>query len=62
MVQVAGDKDAVALINLASTYFQAGDRDRASAYARKAVAAAAGESAELREAIGQEAKRLTAPR
>jgi thiol-disulfide isomerase/thioredoxin len=57
-VQVAGDKDARALINLASTYFQAGDRDKAIEYAHKAVEAAAGESAALKQSIEQEAKRI----
>jgi thiol-disulfide isomerase/thioredoxin len=57
-VGVAGDKDARALINLASTYFQAGDRNKASTYARKAVEAAAGESAALKQSIEQEAKRI----
>jgi thiol-disulfide isomerase/thioredoxin len=57
-VQVAGDKDARALINLASTYFQAGDRAKASEYARKAVAAAGGESAALKQSVEQEAKRI----
>src|SRR5262249_20038969 len=57
-VQMTGDKDARALINLASTYFQAGERSKASEYARKAVEAAAGESAALRQSIEQEAKRI----
>jgi thiol-disulfide isomerase/thioredoxin len=57
-LQVAGDKDARALINLASTYFQAGDRAKASEYARKAVAAAGGESAALKQSVEQEAKRI----
>jgi thiol-disulfide isomerase/thioredoxin len=57
-VQVAGDKDAQALIELASTYFAIGDKTKAQEYGRKAVEAAAGESAELRQYIEQEAKRI----
>jgi thiol-disulfide isomerase/thioredoxin len=56
-VRVAGDQDAQALIDLASTYFASGDKARAREYGRKALAAAA-ESAELRQYIEQEAKRL----
>jgi thiol-disulfide isomerase/thioredoxin len=55
-VRVAGDGDARALINLASTCFAAGDRDRAREYGRKAVEAAAGESPELKRHIEQEAR------
>jgi thiol-disulfide isomerase/thioredoxin len=57
-VRMDGDKDARALINLASTYFVAVDNVKAEEYARKAVEAAAGESAELRQYIEQEAKKL----
>ncbi len=55
-VQVAGDKDAVALIELASTYFVAGDKAKAKEYVRKAVEAAAEESAALKQDIEQQAK------
>jgi thiol-disulfide isomerase/thioredoxin len=58
MVEVAGDKDAIALINLANIYFSAGDKGRAKEYARKAVEAATGESAALRQYIEQQAKKL----
>jgi thiol-disulfide isomerase/thioredoxin len=58
MVQIAGDKDAVALINLANTYFAAGDQAKAKVHARKAVEASAGESAAFRQRIEQQAKRL----
>jgi hypothetical protein len=57
-VQVAGDEDAVALVELASTYFVAGDKVKAKEYARKAVEAAAGESAALKQAFEKEAKML----
>jgi len=58
MVQVEGDKDGSALINLASTYFAAGDKAKAKEYAGKAVAAAAGEAAALKQYIEQQAKRF----
>jgi hypothetical protein len=57
-VQMAGDQDARALIDLAESYFVIGDKAKAKDYARKAVAAAAGESAELRQYIGKQARRL----
>jgi hypothetical protein len=58
MVKVAGDKDASALINLANTYGDAGDRAKAKDYARKAVAAAAEESPALKTAIEKQAKKF----
>jgi thiol-disulfide isomerase/thioredoxin len=57
-VRVAGQGDARALIELANTYAAAGDKAKAGEYGRKAVEAAAGESAELRQSIEQEAKKL----
>ena len=57
-VQVAGANNAQALIELASTYFAIGDKTKAQEYGRKAAEAAAGESAELRQYIEQEAKRI----
>jgi thiol-disulfide isomerase/thioredoxin len=57
-VRLAGDRDAQALINLASTYHVAGDRPTAREYARKAVAAAVGEPAGRKEYIEKEAKRI----
>jgi thiol-disulfide isomerase/thioredoxin len=61
-VWLAGDQDARALIELASTYYQAGDTGKARECARRAVAAGAGESAALRRAIEQEAKRVMVDR
>jgi thiol-disulfide isomerase/thioredoxin len=58
-VRVAGDREARALIELAATYHQAGDSERAGEFARRAVAAAADEPAGVRQAIVQEAKRLS---
>jgi len=60
MVKSAGDKDALALINLASTYFAAGEKDKAKEYGKKAVEAAAGESAGLKRFVEQEAKKFDA--
>jgi hypothetical protein len=57
-VRMEGDKDAGALIDLASTYFVAADKLKAKEYAQKAVEAAVGESAARRQYIEQEAKRL----
>jgi thiol-disulfide isomerase/thioredoxin len=57
-VRVAGAKDPHALIDLAETYFASGDPARAREYARKAAEAAAGESAELRQYIEQQAQRF----
>jgi len=56
MVRMAGDKDAPALINLAQTYFDVGEKAKARVYARKAVEAAAGESAALKRRIEQQAR------
>jgi thiol-disulfide isomerase/thioredoxin len=58
MVRLAGDKDAVALMNLATTYLAAGHKSKAKKYARKAVEASTGESSALRQRIKQQAKRL----
>jgi thiol-disulfide isomerase/thioredoxin len=57
-LRIAGDKDALALLNLASTYFVAGNKAKAKEYAHKAVGAADGESAATKKYIEQEAKRL----
>jgi len=51
-------EDALALINLASTYSSAGDKTKGKEFARKAVEAAAGEPAALRRYIEEQAKRL----
>jgi thiol-disulfide isomerase/thioredoxin len=56
-VRLTGDKDAAALLNLASTYSQVGDQ-RAREYARKAVAAAADAPPAQREHIERQAKLL----
>jgi thiol-disulfide isomerase/thioredoxin len=58
MVRVAGDKDATALLNLASTYSVAGEQDKAKQYARKAIKAAASEPAARKEYVEKEAKKI----
>jgi hypothetical protein len=60
IVQIGGENDASALLNLASTYFVAGDKTKAKEYARKAVAAADGEPAARKQYIVLEAKKLGA--
>jgi len=60
MVKAAGDDDALALINLASTYFAAGDKGKAREYGRKAVTAASKESAGLKQYVEQQAKQFDA--
>jgi thiol-disulfide isomerase/thioredoxin len=58
MVEVEGDKDAMALMNLANTNFAAGEKAKAKEYARKAVEAAGGEPAALRQNIEKQARKL----
>jgi thiol-disulfide isomerase/thioredoxin len=57
-VRLAGGNDPHALLNLASTYFARGDKDKAKEYARKAVRTATGEPAEDRQYIEKEARKL----
>jgi hypothetical protein len=61
-VRLAGEQNAKALLNLAKTYISAGDKAKAAAFARKALAAAAGEPADVRASIEREARRLGADR
>jgi thiol-disulfide isomerase/thioredoxin len=57
-VRVAGDQDARVLIDLAETYFVAGDKARAREYARKARDAAVGEPTALKRSIEEVARKL----
>jgi thiol-disulfide isomerase/thioredoxin len=57
-LQMTGDKDASALIDLASSYFVAGNKAHAKEYARKAVAAAAGESIQFKQYVEQQTKKI----
>jgi tetratricopeptide (TPR) repeat protein len=58
MVRVAGDNDATALLNLASTYSVAGEKAKARQHARKAIKAAASEPAARKEYVEKEAKKI----
>jgi hypothetical protein len=58
MVDMGSDIHATALINLANTHFDAGDKAKAKVYAQKAIEASAGLSAEMRQHIAQQAKDL----
>jgi len=53
-----GGQDASAFIDLAETYFVAGDKTKAKEYSRKAVEAAAGESAALKQYIERQARKM----
>ncbi len=57
-VKAAGEQDANALLDLAETYAAVGARAKARAAARQAVAAAAGEPAERRRKIEEEARKV----
>src|SRR5262245_51976760 len=57
-VRLTSEKDAGALLDLAESHFAAGEKARAREYARKAVAAAAGEPAAHRQAIEQAAAKI----
>lgn len=58
--RLAGDKDAEALLNLATVHLAAGDRAKTREYARKAVEAAADGPRELRLSVERDAKALEA--
>jgi hypothetical protein len=60
--RAAGDKDATLLISLARTYFALSDQVEAKNYASRAIAAAAGAAAPLRQQIEREARQFSAPR
>jgi thiol-disulfide isomerase/thioredoxin len=57
-VQVTDGRDGSALMDLSETYFAAGGKAKAREFARKAVEAAAGESAARRESIERRAKKV----
>jgi thiol-disulfide isomerase/thioredoxin len=59
LVRIDG-KDAQSLLRLADAYHASGDKARAKQYARRAIAAAAGEPAAFRQGIEKEARRLGA--
>lgn len=57
-LQMTGGQDASALISLAATYFVAGDKAKARENSRRAVKAAAEESAALRQYVEQQARKI----
>jgi len=59
-VRIDGGRDARGLLDLADAYLVVGDKARAKEYARRAIAAAAGEPSDLRQDIEKEARRLGA--
>lgn len=59
-VRIEGGKGAQSLINLADAWFVSGDKAKASEYARKAIEAAAEESAPFQQHIEKEARKLGA--
>jgi thiol-disulfide isomerase/thioredoxin len=59
-VHIDDGKDAQSLLNLADAYFVSGDKTKAKEYAHKAIDAAAGDSAAVRQDIEKEARRLGA--
>jgi thiol-disulfide isomerase/thioredoxin len=56
-LKIAGDKDAIALYNVAESYFAAGDTAKAKEYGQKAVAAAEGSSPGLKTAIKKQVEK-----
>jgi thiol-disulfide isomerase/thioredoxin len=62
LVRIDGGKEAHSLLILADAYFVNGDKAKAKEYARRAIDAAGGESAPVKESIEKEARRLGAER
>jgi thiol-disulfide isomerase/thioredoxin len=60
LVRIDGGKDAPSLLRLADAYHVSGDKAQAKEYARRAIEAAAGESAAFQQDIEKEARRLGA--
>jgi hypothetical protein len=50
-LKMSGDKDAIALLNAAESYHAAGEPAKAKEYGAKAVAAAGGESEQVRKYV-----------
>jgi thiol-disulfide isomerase/thioredoxin len=59
-LKLAGDKDALMVLNAAESYFAAGNAAKAKEYAEKALTAAEAESAALKNFVTQQTKRLLA--
>jgi thiol-disulfide isomerase/thioredoxin len=60
LVRIHGGKDAYSLLRRADAYLQSGDKAKAKESARRAINAAAGESATFQQDIEKEARRLGA--
>jgi thiol-disulfide isomerase/thioredoxin len=56
-LKLAGDKDAVALYYVAESHFAAGDTAKAKEYGQKAIAAAEGQSAGLKNALKKQVEK-----
>jgi tetratricopeptide (TPR) repeat protein len=57
-VRIDGGKDAQSLLNLGEAYLVSGDKAKAKEYTRRAIEAAANESADVRQEIEKEVRRL----
>ncbi|OWK34545.1 Thiol:disulfide oxidoreductase related to ResA [Fimbriiglobus ruber] len=57
-LKIAGDKDALALLGVADAHFAAGDKAKAKEFADKAVTAADGESAGLKNFVKNQVKKF----
>ncbi len=55
----AGEKDMLALLNLAESYFAVGDADKAREFGAKALAATVGESEAMKKYVKQQVQRFT---
>jgi len=56
-LKVAGEKDAMALLNVADAHFAAGDAAKAKDFGQRAVAASADESAAMKRYIETQVKK-----
>ena len=57
-LKTAGDRDIYALLTLAEAHFANGDRAKAKEFGAKAVAAAEGESLDLKKVVADEVKKF----
>ncbi|MFO0843334.1 MAG: redoxin family protein [Gemmataceae bacterium] len=58
MLAAEGDKNAMALVNLASTHFAAGNKEKAREYGKRAVEAAEDEPARVKQSIEKQVKQF----
>ena len=59
-MRIDGGRGAQSLLNLADAYLVSGEKAKAKEYARKAMAAAAGEPSTFQQYIEKEARKLGA--